>query len=147
MDTHWMGHAHVLYSKQSWDQVSLLMYITLDRKWSWAYLWKKEPQWKWTKLRGTWESRLHLQIFLEGKEGESVCIAEPRCEPAQLFTDRQHTVGPTRLVENTTHRSKGYSSSAHRKVIDVSVSSPVLQWGSTIYILRQEDEAWMKYWW
>lgn len=48
---------------------------------------------------------------------------------------------PTRLVEDTTRRSKGYASSAHRKGIAVSASSPVLQWGSTIYILRQEDEA------
>lgn len=146
MDTHWMGHAHVLYSKQSWDQVSLLMYITLDRKWSWAYLWKKEPQWKWTKLRGTWESRLHLQIFLEGKEGESVCIAEPRCEPAQLFTDRQHTPWAQQGLLKTQHTEVKAIPAALMKVIDVSVSSPVLQWGSTIYILRQEDEAWMKYW-
>lgn len=88
-----------------------------------------------------WESRLHLQIFLEGKEGDSVYIVKPRCEPAQVSTDQQHTMGPSRLVENTAHRSKGYTSSAQRKGIAVSISSPVLQWGSTIYILRQEDEA------
>lgn len=66
-----------------------------------------------------------------GKKDVNLYIVEFCCNPAQHSTDWPYTVGQTRFVENTTHRSKAYFNNAHEKVIVVSV--PITSFIEGIY--------------